>query len=112
MNLNMSEHPRYWQDPLKDRFDVTIESIVEVNGHTFVKIHEPVIKPSGGGQAGDRGFIQVNGNTFEFIDTVLVDDEPKLLMKTTPRHAISITRTDFPPFRRHHEKKVSENGSW
>jgi len=81
----MSEHPHYWHDPLKNRFNVTIESIVEANGHTFVKVHEPVVKPSGGGQAGDRGFIEVNGNTFEFIDTVLVDDEPKLLMKTTPQ---------------------------
>jgi len=81
----MSEHPHYWHDPLKDRFNVTIESIIEANGHTYVKIHEPVVKPSGGGQAGDRGFIQTNGNTFEFIDTVLIDDEPKLLMKTTPQ---------------------------
>ncbi|MFW9910076.1 MAG: hypothetical protein ACFFEF_16085 [Candidatus Thorarchaeota archaeon] len=81
----MSEHPYYWHDPLKDRFNVTIESMIEANGHTYVKIHEPVVKPSGGGQAGDRGFIQTNGNTFEFIDTVLIDDEPKLLMKTTPQ---------------------------
>ncbi len=81
----MSEHPHYWYDPLKDCFNVTIESIMEADGHTFVKIRERVVKPSGGGQAGDHGFIQVNGDTFEFIDTVLIDDEPKLLMKKTPQ---------------------------
>jgi alanyl-tRNA synthetase len=84
VELNMDEHPYYWQEPLRDRFDITIEDIIEANGHAFVKIQESVVKPSSGGQAGDRGFIQINGKSFEFIDTVLQDDEPRLLMKMAP----------------------------
>jgi len=80
----MSEHPHYWKDPLKGCFNIIIESIIEANGHTFVKIREQVVKPSSGGQAGDRGYIQINEGTFEFIDTILQDDKPQLLMKMVP----------------------------
>jgi alanyl-tRNA synthetase len=81
---NMTEYPHYWQDPLKEQFDITVESIIEANGHTFVKIREPVVKPMGGGQAGDHGYIKISGSSFEFIDTVFQDDELRLLMKRVP----------------------------
>jgi alanyl-tRNA synthetase len=81
----MDEYRYYWQDPLTMRFDVTIASIIEANGQTFIKINEPMVKPSGGGQAGDRGFIEINGKAFEFIDTILQNDNTLLLMKHAPK---------------------------
>jgi alanyl-tRNA synthetase len=80
----MNEHPHYWHDPLKNRFDITIESILEANGQSFIRIREPVVKPMGGGQAGDRGFIEISGRSLEFIDTILQDDEITLVMKMAP----------------------------
>ncbi|RDE12848.1 MAG: hypothetical protein C4K48_09585 [Candidatus Thorarchaeota archaeon] len=80
----MREHPYYWDDPLKERFDITIDSIIEANGYTYVKILENVVKPSGGGQAGDRGRIEIDGTAYEFMDTVLLDNVPMLQMKDTP----------------------------
>jgi alanyl-tRNA synthetase len=83
--FDMNEYPYYWQDPLKERFDITIESILETNGHNFVKISEPAVKPSGGGQAGDRGYIQIKERSYKFIDTVLQDNNIILLMKQAPQ---------------------------
>jgi alanyl-tRNA synthetase len=82
--FDMSEYPYYWQNPLKERFDITIESIFETNGHNFVKISEPVVKPSGGGQAGDRGFIQIKERSYKFVDTVLQGNNIILSMKQAP----------------------------
>ena len=50
----MSSQPYYWTDPMKDQFDIEIESILEANGHLHITIKEQVAKPAGGGQAGDR----------------------------------------------------------
>ena len=80
----MREHPYYWDDPLKERFDITIDSIIEANGYTYVKILENVVKSSGGGQAGDRGRLEIDRTTYEFIDTVLQDNVPLLQMKQIP----------------------------
>jgi alanyl-tRNA synthetase len=80
----MDEYKYYWQDPLKNQYDITIESIIEADDQTFVRISEPVVKPSGGGQAGDRGFVEVDGKTYEFVDTVLQDSNSLLVMKQSP----------------------------
>jgi alanyl-tRNA synthetase len=80
----MDEYKYYWQDPLKNRYDVTIELVIEVNGQIFIGISEPIVKPSGGGQAGDRGVVEVDGRAFEFVDTVLQDSNSLLVMKQSP----------------------------
>jgi alanyl-tRNA synthetase len=76
----MNEYRYYWEDPLRMQFDVTIASIVEIDGQTYIKINEPVVKPSGGGQAGDRGTIEIDGKSIEFIDTARQEGSSLLLI--------------------------------
>ena len=80
----MSTLPIYWSDPLKHQFDVTIESILEVDGTTYLQIKENVVKPTGGGQSGDRGHLIIDHKKYEFIDTILYEDRATLVMKNKP----------------------------
>lgn len=77
--------PYYWTDPLRDKFEITIESILEADGHFYVSIGEMVVKPSGGGQAGDRGTVVYNGKEYPFIDTIIYGEKVVLVMKVPPR---------------------------
>ncbi|TFG33531.1 hypothetical protein EU527_07940 [Candidatus Thorarchaeota archaeon] len=81
----METQPYYWTNPLIDRFEITIESILEANGHFYVRILEMVAKPSGGGQAGDRGVVIVDGEEYPFIDTVIHEGRTALLVKKPPK---------------------------
>jgi len=80
----MSAQPYYWTDPMKDEFEVEIESILEANGQCYVRINEQVTKPVGGGQAGDKGVLIVEEKEYTFIDTILHDEEIVLVMKNSP----------------------------
>jgi len=80
----MSSQPYYWTDPMKDQFDIEIESILEANGHFHITIKEQVAKPAGGGQAGDRGILVIGEKKYEFIDTILHDGHIVLVMKNSP----------------------------
>ena len=80
----MSSQPYYWTDPMKEEFDVEIESILEANGHCYVRIKEQVAKPAGGGQAGDRGVLIIDEKEYGFIDTKLYDENIVLVMKSSP----------------------------
>ena len=80
----MSSQPYYWTDPMKEEFDVEIESIIEANGYCYVRIKEHVAKPAGGGQAGDRGVLIIDEKEYEFIDTKLHDEKKVLVMKRSP----------------------------
>ncbi|TFG99578.1 hypothetical protein E4H12_02215 [Candidatus Thorarchaeota archaeon] len=80
----MKSQPYYWTDPMKDQFDTEIESIIEANGHFYIRIKNQVVKPAGGGQAGDRGLLLVGETKFEFIDTILHEDQTVLVMKNSP----------------------------
>ncbi|TFG31536.1 hypothetical protein EU528_05920 [Candidatus Thorarchaeota archaeon] len=80
----MSLQPYYWSDPMQEQFDVEIESILEANGHFHITINEPIVKPAGGGQAGDRGVLILGEKKYEFIDTILHDGHTVLVMKNSP----------------------------
>jgi len=80
----MSFQPHYWTDPMKEQFDIEIESILEVDGHFHIRINEKVAKPASGGQAGDRGFLLIGEKKYEFIDTILQNSHTALVMKNSP----------------------------
>jgi len=80
----MTSQPYYWTDSHKDEFDVQVISIVEVDGNHFMQIQENVVKPTGGGQAGDRGIISIDSEEFNFIDTILHNDDIVMVMKKSP----------------------------
>ncbi|MHA1137099.1 MAG: hypothetical protein ACTSSE_11495 [Candidatus Thorarchaeota archaeon] len=80
----MSSQPYYWTDSHRDEFEIEIVSILEVNGQFHIRLNEQVVKPTGGGQAGDRGILLIDGKKYEFIDTILQNDDTVLVMKTAP----------------------------
>ena len=80
----MNTQPYYWTDPMKEQFDITIDSILEANGHFHIRISEQVAKPAGGGQAGDKGVLLIDEKKYEFIDTILQDGYTILVMKNSP----------------------------
>ncbi|TFH08455.1 MAG: hypothetical protein E4H14_06420 [Candidatus Thorarchaeota archaeon] len=80
----MSSQPYYWTDPMKEQFDIEIESILEANGHFHMRINKQVAKPAGGGQAGDKGTLSIGEKKYDFIDTILHDGYTILVMKNSP----------------------------
>ena len=80
----MSSQPYYWTDSQKDEFNIKIVSILEANGHYHIRISEQVVRPTGGGQAGDRGVVLIGGKEYDFIDTILFNDDTVLVMKSSP----------------------------
>ena len=80
----METQPYYWNDPLKSQFEVTVKSVVKADDHYYVEIIEPVIRPTGGGQAGDRGTIILQGKLYPFTDTVIHEGKPVLVTKAPP----------------------------
>ncbi len=77
----MESDPYYWTNPLKDEFEVTIDSIIKMNDHYYVGLIESIVKPTGGGQAGDRGVIRIAGEEYSFIDTILHDEKVVIVVE-------------------------------
>ncbi len=65
----MTEVPPYWQNPLEEEFTVTIDGCNEVDDKYHVRIKENVIRPAGGGQAGDRGVLRIEDRAVQVLDT-------------------------------------------
>jgi alanyl-tRNA synthetase len=66
----MGEIPQYWKDPGVDKFEVLIESVTKHNDYYHVVIREKVIRPAGGGQAGERGRIIEGKKRVAILDTI------------------------------------------
>ena len=79
--MKMESQPYYWNDPHKSEFQIKIVSSFEADGHQYIEIQEPVVKPTGGGQAGDRGVIVFEGKEYPFIDTIIHDEKIVLVVK-------------------------------
>ncbi len=87
----MEPEPYYWTDPLRYQFEVTIDSIIEENGQCLIEIEEAVVKPTSGGQAGDRGVIEISGKKYSFIDTIIHEGRPVLVVEK-PLHEKGVCR--------------------
>ncbi|RDE13764.1 MAG: hypothetical protein C4K47_05455 [Candidatus Thorarchaeota archaeon] len=61
----------YWTDPLIPEFRVTVLDCQPVGKAFEVRIRENVIRPEGGGQAGDRGELRIGKKSVPFTDTVM-----------------------------------------
>ncbi len=79
----MNDLPPYWTDPRIAKFEVSIKSAKKLDDCYHIEINENVIRPAGGGQAGDRGSLIVEGQSVTIHDTiggpgnvVLVTDKP------------------------------------
>lgn len=75
----MRNQPSYWSSPTVKEHLVTVTGS-RAAGEVFeVGIKESVVRPEGGGQAGDQGALLVQGKRVRFIDTVLRDGEIALV---------------------------------
>lgn len=66
----MNGVPPFWTDPSKGEFEVSIESVKKHNDCFHIRIKENVIRPAGGGQAGDKGHLSVGNQRVSIIDTI------------------------------------------
>ncbi|MFW9836054.1 MAG: DHHA1 domain-containing protein [Candidatus Thorarchaeota archaeon] len=75
----MTDIPPYWDDTSRREFEVSIESVEKINDNYHVRIGEDVIRPAGGGQAGERGSLTV-GNTCVSVKDTISDLEGTVLV--------------------------------
>ncbi len=73
------ESPVYWTNPLQESFEIEIKSCNKNDDHYEVEIDIDCIRPSGGGQAGDRGWLKTKGVEGRIVDTITRDDLTKLV---------------------------------
>ncbi|NWF95552.1 MAG: hypothetical protein HXY34_05380 [Candidatus Thorarchaeota archaeon] len=72
--------PPYWTSPLESRFEVTISGSERADRQYQVQILEAVVRPEGGGQAGDRGVLVIGTRNIPFVNTV--DSDGKVCLVT------------------------------
>ncbi|MHA1950906.1 MAG: hypothetical protein ACW987_13665 [Candidatus Thorarchaeota archaeon] len=75
----MSKKPPYWTNPMVGSFKVFIDSTRENKGQHQIHIREDVIRPAGGGQAGDRGLLIVGEKKVLISDTVIDSGQVALI---------------------------------
>ncbi|MFW9850545.1 MAG: hypothetical protein ACFFF4_15545 [Candidatus Thorarchaeota archaeon] len=66
----MSSAKVYWTNPLEYQFTVKIIDCICVEDNFHISIDKEVIRPEGGGQAGDRGILQRNGVEKNIFNTI------------------------------------------
>ena len=89
------KHP-YWENPLDNKFTVTIITCTKDGNIYKAKIKEDVIRPAGGGQAGDRGTLVIDSTEFKVIDTAMENDSILLITeKPIPENKIAILEIDL-----------------
>ena len=78
----MDRYPPYWTDPTEGSFDVFIED-VKMDGEKYqVILREDVIRPAGGGQAGDRGILRVKDRAVSIEDTIIESGRTTLIVES------------------------------
>ena len=75
-------HPPYWINPLQKEFQVTVKECQKVGVHFEVSLFEEVIRPAGGGQAGDRGFLRFESLDIIINDVIMKEGFPVLVVDT------------------------------
>ncbi|MHA1944158.1 MAG: hypothetical protein ACW96M_07170, partial [Candidatus Thorarchaeota archaeon] len=76
----MSEKLPYWTDPYLGSFKVFIEEVKDLENQYQIHLRENIIRPAGGGQAGDRGVLTVGDKQVSILDTVI--DSGKVILVT------------------------------
>jgi len=67
----MNDIPPYWTDPGISEFKVTIKSVRKFDDRYHITMEENVIRPVGGGQAGDRGRLKTGNLSVTIHDTIV-----------------------------------------
>jgi alanyl-tRNA synthetase len=67
----LDKNPPYWTDPTRGSFQVFIEDVKKNDKVYHISLRENVIRPAGGGQAGDRGLLRVGDRVVSIQDTIM-----------------------------------------
>ncbi len=70
----------YWEDTQKGEFSVSVLSCKSRDGKFVVQINKNVVRPEGGCQAGEKGWIVVDDKRVPFYDTLMDDGVIALLI--------------------------------
>jgi alanyl-tRNA synthetase len=81
----MQDTPVYWSNPLEDTFVVTPQSVSQDGTQFHIQIDENVVRPAGGGQAGDRAVLEVGEERHMIINTVRDGEKILLVSQTRPK---------------------------
>jgi alanyl-tRNA synthetase len=76
----LNEKLPYWTDPHTTSFKVFIKEVKKLKNQYQVHLRENVIRPAGGGQAGDKGVLTVGTLQVSIHDTVI--DSGKVILLT------------------------------
>ncbi len=68
--MHLEDTPIYWRNPEKSIFQVRVQQCNKEDEHFEVRIDQPVARPEGGGQAGDRGHLRSGQNVVDVFDVV------------------------------------------
>ncbi|MFW9975704.1 MAG: DHHA1 domain-containing protein [Candidatus Thorarchaeota archaeon] len=79
----MSEIPPYWNNQQLNQFEVTVKLVKKVDELFHILIKENVIRPAGGGQAGEKGRLSIGNSSTDIIDTI-EDSEGVILVSNEP----------------------------
>ncbi len=87
----MSSPKVYWTDPLEYEFIVTVTGCEKVDDQFHISVDSDVIRPEGGGQAGDRGEIHTRAGEVQVVNTIVTDDGTRLVTEVTVDEGEQVT---------------------
>ncbi|MHA1935354.1 MAG: hypothetical protein ACW97A_08730 [Candidatus Thorarchaeota archaeon] len=76
----MEGEPLYWIKPLESEFSVKVNTCKKSEEGFEITLSSNVIRPAGGGQAGDRGILKWKENEIQILDTIEREGETILLI--------------------------------
>ncbi len=75
----MSSPKVYWIDPLEYEFKVKVTYCEKVDDQFHISIDRDVIRPEGGGQAGDRGEMHTRSGEVQVVNSIVTDVGTRLV---------------------------------
>jgi alanyl-tRNA synthetase len=78
----VTQLPPYWIYPLQNEYQVIVKECRSEGDHFELVLTEDVIRPAGGGQAGDRGFLRFESKDIKIIDVIMKEKRAILVVNT------------------------------
>jgi len=69
----------YYKEPYKKEIKTKITNIEKINGKTAFQVEETIFYPEAGGQPGDIGYLKLNNNKINIIDSQKTKDKVHVL---------------------------------
>ena len=70
----------YYEDKNKKELSTKIIDVFEENGKCFVKLEDSIFYPQGGGQKGDRGYLIIDNQKYNIVNSIKDGDYNSVLI--------------------------------